>query len=114
MPDKSHRVAVVGAGAIGGTTAAFLAKAGWDVELVCKHQKTVDIAAAPGLHVCGVRGDHYVKVKAVKEITDLTAKIDTVLLATKATDCVDAARTLLPLLSDDGVSCLSKTGSVRM
>jgi 2-dehydropantoate 2-reductase len=102
MPEKSCRVAVVGAGAIGGTTAAFLAKAGWDVELVCKHQKTVDLAADPGLHVCGVRGDHNVKVKAVKKIADLTASFDIVLLATKATDCADAARALLPLLGDDG------------
>ncbi len=102
MAEKSPRIAVVGAGAIGGTTAAFLAKAAWDVVLVCKHQETVDLATDPGLHVCGVRGDQHVKVKGVKEIADLPDKIDTVLLATKATDCTDAARAVLPLLSDNG------------
>ena len=101
MPDTSHRIAVVGAGAIGGTTAAFLAQAGWHVELVCKHQETVDLAANPGLHVFGVRGEHHLRVKAVKEISDLSSGIDTVLLATKATDCVDAARALLPLIRED-------------
>ena len=33
------RIAVVGAGAIGGITAAYLAKAGYDVHLVCKHEE---------------------------------------------------------------------------
>jgi 2-dehydropantoate 2-reductase len=101
MRDKTHRIAVVGAGAIGGTTAAFLSKAGWNVELVCKHQDTVERAASPGLHVWGVRGDHSVKVKAVKDIEALTANIDTVLLATKATDCVEAARSVLPFIRED-------------
>jgi 2-dehydropantoate 2-reductase len=101
MPEPMHRIAVVGAGAIGGTTAAFLAKAGWNVELVCKHRDTVELAANRGLHVFGVRGDHVVKVKAVKDISDLSAGIGTVMLATKATDCVDAARALLPLLKRD-------------
>jgi 2-dehydropantoate 2-reductase len=101
MSEKNHRIAVIGAGAIGGTTAAFLAKAGWNVELVCKHQETVERAANAGLHVFGVRGDHVLKVKAVRDISDLSAGIDTVLLATKATDCADAAGALLPLLKEN-------------
>lgn len=101
MPHPDHRIAVVGAGAIGGTTAAFLAKAGWNVELVCKYAQTVDLAAHPGLHVCGVKGDHVVKVKAVQDLADLSPGVDTVLLATKATECVDAARALLPLIREN-------------
>jgi glycine/D-amino acid oxidase-like deaminating enzyme len=34
---ESVRVAVVGAGSIGGVVAAFLARAEWDLEVVCKH-----------------------------------------------------------------------------
>lgn len=92
------RIAVVGAGAIGGVTSAYLARAGYDPEVVCKHQETVDLACSQGLHVFGVRGDDRVRVAAVQSIADLTGPKDVVLLATKATDCVNAAQDLLPFL----------------
>lgn len=101
MKGKNSTIAVIGAGAIGGTTAAFLTKAAWDVELVCKHPETVALASTNGLHVFGVRGEHRVKVKAVREIGELTPGKDVILLATKATDCRDAARALLPVIRDD-------------
>jgi 2-dehydropantoate 2-reductase len=101
MPLEDNKVAVVGAGAIGGVTAAFLARAGWDVQIVCKHGEIVDRCSSPGLHVVGIRGESYTPLKAVRDISDLSGPLDTVLLATKATDCVSAARELLPLLSDD-------------
>ncbi|MFC1835446.1 ketopantoate reductase family protein [Thermodesulfobacteriota bacterium] len=100
------RVAVVGAGAIGGITAAFMAQGGWDLELVCKHRNTTDAANSKGLHVFGVRGDHRVPVKAVKEIADLSGPKDLVLLAVKANDCVSAARELLPVM-DEGSALVS-------
>jgi ketopantoate reductase len=50
-PDAGVHIAVVGAGAIGGVTAAFLAQAGWNVELVCKHEKIALRAGTEGLHV---------------------------------------------------------------
>jgi 2-dehydropantoate 2-reductase len=103
MPDKSVKVTVVGAGAIGGATAAFLAKAGWKTEIVCKHRQIADLAQSPGLDVFGVKGEHRVPVKAVKDIKDLAGPLELVLLATKATDCLDAARELLPLLSRDSI-----------
>lgn len=99
MVSHKSRVTVVGAGAIGGVTAAFLAGAGWDVELVCKHQGIVDRCASPGLHVVGIRGESYAPLRAVKNISDLCGPLEVVLLATKATDCVEAARELLPFLS---------------
>jgi len=53
--NQSIRVAVVGAGAIGGVVAAFLARAGWDLEVVCKHQETVGRALSEGFHIFGSR-----------------------------------------------------------
>ncbi len=103
MPDKSVNIAVVGAGAIGATTAAFLAKAGWNTEIVCKHQEIADLAQSPGLHVFGVKGEHYVPVRAVKDIKDLSGPKEVVLLATKATDCLEAAKDLLPVLSPNSI-----------
>ena len=103
MPDKSANVAVVGAGAIGGSTAAFLTEAGWNIEIVCKHQEIADLAQSPGLHVFGVKGEHRVPLRAVKDIKDLAGPIEMVLLATKANDCLEAAKELLPLLSQDSI-----------
>jgi 2-dehydropantoate 2-reductase len=103
MPDKSVNIAVVGAGAIGAATAAFLAKAGWNTEIVCKHQDIADLAQSPGLHVFGVKGEHYVPVRAVKDIKDLSGPEEVVLLATKATDCLEAAKDLLPVLSPNSI-----------
>jgi 2-dehydropantoate 2-reductase len=96
-------MAVVGAGAIGGITAAVLTRAGYDVEVVCKHQEAVDRALSPGLHVFGVHGDMRVPVKAVKTIADLSGTKDVIFLATKATDALTAAEDLRPFLRDDSV-----------
>lgn len=103
MRGNGLNVAVVGAGAIGGITAAELARAGYDLEVVGKHRETVDLAISPGLHVFGVGGDRRVPVRAVKDISQLSQPKDVVLLATKTTDAVSAARELLPLLRRDSL-----------
>ncbi len=103
MTGTDSRIAVVGAGAIGGITAAVLARAGFDVEVVCKHQDTVDRAVGPGLHVFGVMGDFRVPVKAVKSITNLSGAKDVVFLAVKAADAVPAAEELLQFLDDNSI-----------
>lgn len=100
---RDVRIAVVGAGAIGGVTAAFLKIGGWNPQLVCKHQQIVDQARAEGLKISGIRGNHTVKLEAVKDISDFTASLDLVFLATKGTDCLQAAEALLPCLKKDAV-----------
>jgi 2-dehydropantoate 2-reductase len=103
MQGKSLKVAVVGAGAIGGITAAVLTRAGYDLEVVCKHQAIVDRALSPGFHVFGTGGEHLVPVKAVKDISGLSGAQDIVLLATKATEAVATAQELLPFFRGDSV-----------
>lgn len=103
MPDRIEKVAVVGAGAIGGITAAFVSRAGWDVELVCKHERIVRACGARGLHISGVRGEHTIRVPAVRTLDELSGPKDVVLLATKATDLAEAAPALKPLLAPEGV-----------
>lgn len=101
MIDENVRIAVVGAGAIGGTTAACLTRAGWNVELVCKHQETVECASSIGMHIFGLKVDCAIPVKAVKEISDLSERKEVIFLAVKANDCVAAARALLPYMGED-------------
>jgi len=97
---EPETIAVIGAGAIGGITAAFLQKAGPDVELVTNHRDAMERINATGLHVFGLRGDETVRVKAVASISELSGQKDLVLLATKATECLEAASQLLPFLHE--------------
>jgi len=103
MQENGLKVAVVGAGSIGGITAALLTAAGHDLEVVCKHQAIVDRAHSPGFHVFGVKRDRRVPVRAVKEISQLSAPKDLIFLATKATDAVAAAKEVLPLLHGESL-----------
>lgn len=100
---ESIKIAVIGAGAIGGVTAALMKKAGWDPILVCKRQEIVDRATTEGLRISGIKGNHRVAVKAVREINDLPDDIDIFFLATKANDCVAAAETLMPRFKSDAL-----------
>ena len=43
MLTKEAKIAVIGAGAIGGITAAFIKQAGWNIEVVCKHRELANI-----------------------------------------------------------------------
>jgi len=101
---KSSKIAVIGAGAIGGVTAALMKKAGWEPILVCRHQEIVDRATTGGIHISGLKGDHRVALKAVKTIDELPDDIDIFFLATKANDCVAAANALMPRFKSD--ACL--------
>lgn len=108
MTNKS--IAVIGGGAIGGITAAYLSQAGYDVELVVKYQEKADQAINKGLHITGVRGDHYIKLKAVAEVEQLSGKKDIVMIVTKAYDMPDVARRVLPFFKEDSVVVSMQNG----
>jgi 2-dehydropantoate 2-reductase len=95
--------AVIGAGAIGGVTAALMKKGGLDPILVCKHREVAEQISTHGIHVKGLRGVHTVSLKAVRDIEDLPEGIDIIFLATKANDAVSAAQAALPFLKTDSV-----------
>jgi 2-dehydropantoate 2-reductase len=101
MINRESRIAVVGAGAIGGITAALIRQGGYEVELVCKHPELAQTVRTRGVHVTGVRGDFWMPLPAVAAIEELTGKKDCILLATKATAVEEAARRLIPFLKDD-------------
>ncbi len=98
MPKKDLKITVIGAGAIGGIVAGFLAKAGYDVEVVCKHRELADKIASGGLHIYGKRGSHMLSVPAVARIPELNRPKDIIILAVKAADAQNAAKEVLPFL----------------
>ena len=42
MFNKNSKIVVIGAGGVGGITAALLAKAGYNVKVVCKYPELAD------------------------------------------------------------------------
>ncbi|MEZ5000689.1 MAG: FAD-dependent oxidoreductase [Bacteroidales bacterium] len=54
MSLTEKRIVIVGAGAVGAITAAFLKRAGHNVELVCKYDEYASLASGTGIKVGGV------------------------------------------------------------
>ena len=96
------RIAVIGAGAIGGITAALLKKNGIDVEIVCKYDDYASMISDRGLNINGVCGEFNVKIPAYSSITQVREKKDIILLATKATDMLEVAKSVSSVLNKDG------------
>jgi 2-dehydropantoate 2-reductase len=94
---------VIGAGAIGGVTAAYMAVSGIDVTLVCRRAQTADVIRTAGLRITGAHGEHRIKMKAVAEISELEGMYDYCLIATKAYDLEAAAKEILPFLAPGGL-----------
>lgn len=96
------KVAVLGAGAIGGITGALLYEKGIDVVLIHHNDEFVNIVRQNGLHIDGLEEDRYIKVPVVKKPEDAGCKFDMVILAVKNTSNKEAVPSILPYLSEDG------------
>ena len=100
-----HRIAVLGAGAIGSSVGADLTKAGLDVTIVDQWPAHVEAMRSSGLHVVMSDEDLHVPVRAC-HLCDLAATnpvFDIVLLAAKSYDSPWLAPFIKPYLADDGV-----------
>ena len=102
METKELSILVVGAGAIGGVTAAFLKKNGYDVEIITKYSDYATLISEQGLEITGVCGNMNVKIPAYASVAEVKEKKYLIILATKATDMIEAAESLRTILEDDG------------
>jgi len=100
---------VWGAGAIGGTLGAFLARAGHDITLVDAATDHVDAINANGLRITGPITEFTVRLTA-RPPDRLTGSWDTIILATKAQHTTAAARALLPHLTPTGCVISAQNG----
>ncbi len=103
MAKPGLKILVVGAGAIGGITAALLKKNGADVEIVCKYDDYASLISHTGVEISGVCGKFTIKIPAYAAISEITGKKDIVLLATKATDMIGAAESIKAILSENSL-----------
>ena len=95
------RIAVMGAGGIGGYFGARLAQAGEAVALVARGEHLRAIRAQ-GLHVKSIGGDLAVRVPATDEprsVPELIGLVDVVLFCVKSYDTLTAAEAIRPALS---------------
>jgi 2-dehydropantoate 2-reductase len=110
MTEKEPRIVVVGPGAIGGATAALLARERRDVTLVCKRPELAARVSAEGVRIRGARGEGHIPMQAVSRIEDLRGTFDFALVAVKAPQLVDAAHRLLPFLRPDSLVVSMQNG----
>jgi 2-dehydropantoate 2-reductase len=94
------RVTIVGAGAIGGTVGAYLARSGIAVELVDKDTAHVTAMATSGLTIQAFDETFTVGVEAFPA-AQLSGPLEVVLLAVKAQHTADAVSSVAPLLTPD-------------
>ncbi|MFC5501248.1 ketopantoate reductase family protein [Lysinimonas soli] len=85
------RIAVIGAGAVGGTLAALLDRAGHEVEVTARGENLAAIRA-DGLRLDGGFGEHVARVRAAETlpIAPPGREAELVILATKAQDAAAA------------------------
>jgi 2-dehydropantoate 2-reductase len=110
MKHTDLSILVVGAGAIGGITAAILKRSGYDVEIVAKYEGYAEMITSSGLKITGAQGAFTQTMKAWKAASAEIGKKDIILLATKATDAMNAAREGLPFLKEDGLMVSLQNG----
>jgi 2-dehydropantoate 2-reductase len=91
------RIAVVGCGAMGSVYAGLFAAAGHEVWAIDRWREHVEAIRARGLRLEGASGDRTVKLNATGDARD-AGSCDLVILATKAGQVADAARSIESLL----------------
>jgi len=102
MKSKDLSFLVLGAGAIGGITAALLKKNGYDVEILCRDKEYASLISENGLSISGICGSFSIRVPSFSSASDIRGKKDIILHATKATDMSVALKEALPVLKDSG------------
>ncbi len=103
------RITIVGAGAIGGTIGAHLARASHDISFVDAADEHVRAINAHGLTIEGSAGSFTVRAPAVTP-ADLRGSLGTVFLAVKTMHTDIAARQIAPHLASDGVVVSMQNG----
>jgi len=106
---NAMRVLIWGAGAIGGTLGAYLARAGDDVTLVDTVAEHVDAVERTGIRITGPIAEFTARAPAFTP-DNLLGEWDTIVLATKAHHTEVATRALLPHLSATGCVISAQNG----
>lgn len=107
-----QRIAVVGAGSIGGSIGGLLTKARLDVTLLDPWTEHVRAMQQHGLTIDGLKEQHRVGVRVTHwdDLASVTGTFDVVILSTRAYDTEQAVRRMLPFLRPDSVVVSAQNG----
>ena len=94
------RVAVVGAGGVGGYFGGKLAAAGVDTTFIVRG-RTLDALRTRGLRIESTGGDFALDRVTATDDPAAIGTVDVILMAVKAWQVADAVRTLRPMIGDD-------------
>jgi 2-dehydropantoate 2-reductase len=103
------RIAIVGAGGVGGLLGGLLGRAGNDVAIVARGPHA-DAIRRDGLHVDSPLGRFSTRVAAVAEDPAALGQADAVLVAVKAWQVAEIAPRLAPLVAGGGVAVPLQNG----
>lgn len=103
------RIAIVGAGGVGGLLAGLLGRAGIDVAIVARGRHAEAIRT-DGLHVDSPLGKFTVRVAAASDDPAALGPADAVLVAVKAWQVAEIAPRLAPLVAGGGVAVPLQNG----
>ena len=103
------RIAIMGAGAVGGYYGGRLAQAGHDIAMITRGEHLRAIRAS-GLALNGPAGDAVVSSVQATDDAAQVAPVDVVLFCVKLYDTEDAARAIKPLLAKGGVCITLQNG----
>lgn len=103
------KLLVWGAGAIGGTMGAYLARAGHDVTFVDVVEEHVDAINRDGIRITGPLDEFTAQAPAFTPAA-LRGEWDAIMLATKAQHTADATRALAPHLTANGCVISAQNG----
>jgi 2-dehydropantoate 2-reductase len=100
----SKKIAVLGAGAVGATTGAYLLKAGHDVTLIDQWAAHIDKIRSDGLKLTDLSGEVTVPAKALhlSDLSNLREPFDIVFLSVKSYDTRWSAYLIEPHLKTTG------------
>jgi 2-dehydropantoate 2-reductase len=71
MKHNDLSIMIVGAGAIGGITAALLKKNGYNVEIFCRDAEYASLISHEGLEVSGLCGEFRIAVPAYSSLSEV-------------------------------------------
>lgn len=110
MNKDNLSILVVGAGAVGGITAALLKKAGHNVSVAVRDESYATIITEEGIRISGHCGNHKVRIPAYASAEKIPVRMDLILLAVKNTELETAALAYKPLLNENGYFVTMQNG----
>lgn len=103
MKNQELKILVIGAGGIGGITAAYIARAGYSIEVVDCWPGLAQKIEENGLYVKTPHESFVQKINTFSNIEEIKDKKDVVLIATKVNSLQSLADAIDPLLKNNSV-----------